>query len=68
MGVERKKEGVPMATNQKQRQFTPTANTAYIEAMRGIRGSSAASPQEDRRTRRARTRLASKRQSLKDWS
>lgn len=39
-------------------------NDAYINAMRGLRGSSAASPHQDRRNRRARTRGSANRRAI----
>ena len=41
-------------------------NKAYIEAMRQLRRSSATTPHEDSRTKRARTRKASKDKAIKD--
>lgn len=41
-------------------------NKAYIEAMREIRRSNAATPHEDSRTKRARTRKASKDKAIKE--
>lgn len=46
----------------------PVANPALAAAMRGLRGSSAASPHADRRTRRARTRGAATSRALRDAS
>lgn len=39
-------------------------NDGYIAAMRGLRGSSAASKHQDRRTRRARSRQAADRSAI----
>ena len=46
--------------------FTPTANPAYAEAMRGLRASGAAGTHQDKRTRRANTRSAAERRALDD--
>lgn len=42
------------------------ANPQMAAAMRGLRASSAASPHQDRRTRRARTRADSLKKELRD--
>lgn len=41
-------------------------NKPYIEAMREIRRSNASAPHEDKRTKRARTRKASKSKSIEE--
>ena len=43
-----------------------TENKPYIEAMRELRRSNASSPHEDSRTKRARTRKASKEKDIKE--
>lgn len=48
-----------------QRHYRGTANPAYIQAMREIRQSSAASPHGDKRTKRSRTRSAALHAALK---
>jgi len=42
-------------------------NKPYIEAMRGLRSSGAAGTHADKRTKRARTRNASKRKDINSW-
>jgi hypothetical protein len=50
----------------KQKKHSNNENPELSKAMHGLNSSSAASPHEDRRTRRARTRLARKNRALKD--
>lgn len=51
---------------EKEKKFTPVANPELARAMQALRSSSAASPHEDRRTKRARTREASKRADIRN--
>lgn len=44
----------------------PPANPEYAKAMQELRASSAASPHQDKRTKRVRTRAAALRRSLDD--
>jgi hypothetical protein len=49
------------------KQFSPKIeNKAYIEGMREIRKSNAAGTHLDKRTKRSRTRLDSKRKAIKE--
>ena len=43
------------------------ANLERARAMHGLRSSNAAQPQEDRRTRRARSRSAAKSRAIRDY-
>jgi hypothetical protein len=47
--------------------FRADPNPERAKAMHGLRSSSAAEPHEDRRTRRARTRLAKRLAALREW-
>lgn len=47
--------------------YRNAANPEYHAAMHELRSSSAASPHEDRRTRRARTRNDAKRRAVEDF-
>jgi len=53
--------------NNKPEKYRGTENPQYAEAMRGLRGSSAASPHADSRTKRARTRAASVQRDLREY-
>lgn len=47
--------------------YRGTPNPELHKAMHGLRSSSAASPHQDRRTRKARTRNDAKRKAIKDY-
>jgi hypothetical protein len=50
----------------KKKKHTASENKPYIEAMRELRRSNATTPHEDSRTKRARTRQASKDKTIRE--
>jgi len=56
-----------MKNNGKPTKYRGTENPEYAAAMRGLRGSSAASPHADSRDKRARTRAASVQRDLREY-